>query len=450
MSFSASIRSSIKYYEGFFRHGWVPLNQSELEIFAHQFRLAGHTLTAEVGSADLVVINTCTVTGAAASDSRQKIRQAARAGSKQIIATGCWASLNPRETAELAGVSMVIGNLDKDHLVSSVLDIAIDEKLYPAIRHESIPGVRQRTRAFIKVQDGCDNHCTYCITRVARGSSRSRRISEILIDIQSALDGGAKEIVLTGVHLGSWGYDFDAPSHLTNLVTAILNDTGTPRLHLSSLEPWDITPTFLELWHSPRLCRHLHLPLQSGCETTLRRMGRRITPEAYANLLQQARAIIPDVAITTDIITGFPGETETEFSKSAAFIENMDFANGHVFTFSARPGTAAEHLPGQVPHNTAKQRNARIRGILLESSSGYHASQLGKYLPVLWEKVSPNTGGQWELSGLSDNYLRVRASSPIPCQNEVMDVHITGLSNGELVGEIIPTLSRGLSYQDTL
>jgi threonylcarbamoyladenosine tRNA methylthiotransferase MtaB len=426
------------------------LNQSELEIFAHQFRLAGHTLTSEVGSADLVVINTCTVTGAAASDSRQKIRQAARAGNKQIIATGCWASLNPRETAELPGVSMVIGNLDKDHLVSSVLNIPTDGKLYPAIQHEPIPGVRQRTRAFIKVQDGCDNHCTYCITRVARGPSRSRRTNEILIDIQSALDGGAKEIVLTGVHLGSWGYDFDIPSHLTNLVTAILNDTDTSRLHLSSLEPWDITPAFLELWHSPRLCRHLHLPLQSGCETTLKRMRRRITPDAYANLIQSARAIITDVAITTDIITGFPGETETEFSKSAAFIENMDFANGHVFTFSARPGTVAEHLPDQIPHNTAKQRNARIRGILLESSSGYHARQIGKYLPVLWEKASPTAGGHWELSGLSDNYFRVRAPSPIACRNEVMDVHITGLSNGELVGEIIPTHSRVSSYQDTL
>ena len=426
------------------------LNQSELEIFAHQFRLAGHTLTSEVGSADMVVINTCTVTGAAASNSRQKIRQAARAGVKQIIATGCWASLNPGETAELTGVSRVIGNLDKEHLVSSVLEIPIDGKLYPDIQHEPIPGIRQRTRAFIKVQDGCDNHCTYCITRLARGSSRSRRIDEILIDIQSALDGGAKEIVLTGVHLGSWGYDFETPTHLTDLVTAILNDTDTARLHLSSLEPWDITPDFFKLWQNQRLCRHFHLPLQSGSESTLRRMGRRITPEAYANLLQQARAIIPDVAITTDIITGFPGESEIEFAESAAFIESMDFANGHVFTFSARPGTVAEHLPGQIPHQTAKLRNARIREIFQESASRYQARQLGKHLPVLWEKATPTTGGFWELSGLSDNYLRVRANSPVPIRNVVTDVQITGFINGELVGEILATHSPIVGYQDTL
>jgi len=415
------------------------LNQSELEIFAHQFRLAGHTLTSEVELADLVVINTCTVTAAAASDSRQKIRQAARSGSKQIIATGCWASLNPHETADLPGVSLVIGNLEKDHLVSSVVNIPIHEINQKTIQHEPIPGTRRRTRAFIKVQDGCDNHCTYCVTRLARGSGRSRCINDILTDIQSALDGGAKEIVLTGVHLGSWGYDFEIPSHLTHLVSAILNDTETPRLRLSSLEPWDISPDFFELWQNQRLCRHIHLPLQSGCETTLRRMGRRISPKSYANLIQQARAIISDVALTTDIITGFPGETETEFSESAAFIKQMDFANGHVFTYSARPGTVATKLPDQIPHNISKQRNARMRGILLESSSAYRARQLRQHLNVLWEKATPIGGDQWELSGLTDNYLRVRANSPTPYRNEIMDVRITGTNNGELVGEVTPT-----------
>jgi len=415
------------------------LNQSELEIFAHQFRLAGHTLTSEVELADLVVINTCTVTAAAASDSRQKIRQAARSGSKQIIATGCWASLNPHETAELPGVSLVIGNLDKDHLVSSVVNIPINGINQKTIQHEPIPGTRLRTRAFIKVQDGCDNHCTYCVTRLARGPGRSRLINDILTDIQSALDGGAKEIVLTGVHLGSWGFDFEIPSHLTHLVRAILNDTETARLRLSSLEPWDISPDFFELWQNQRLCRQIHLPLQSGCETTLRRMGRRITPKSYANLIQQARAIISDVALTTDIITGFPGETETEFSESVVFIKQMDFAKGHVFTYSARPGTVAAQLPDQIPHKISKQRNARMRGILLESSSAYQTRQLGQHLHVLWEKATPIAGGQWELSGLTDNYLRVRANSPTPYRNEIMDVRITGTNNGELVGEVTPT-----------
>jgi threonylcarbamoyladenosine tRNA methylthiotransferase MtaB len=222
-------------------------------------------------------------------------------------------------------------------------------------------------------------------------------------------------------------------------VRAILNDTETARLRLSSLEPWDISPDFFELWQNQRLCRQIHLPLQSGCETTLRRMGRRITPKSYANLIQQARAIISDVALTTDIITGFPGETETEFSESVVFIKQMDFAKGHVFTYSARPGTVAAQLPDQIPHKISKQRNARMRGILLESSSAYQTRQLGQHLHVLWEKATPIAGGQWELSGLTDNYLRVRANSPTPYRNEIMDVCITGINNSELVGEVIPS-----------
>ena len=415
------------------------LNQSELETYARQFRIAGHTLTSKAELADLIVINTCTVTAAAASDSRQMIRQAARSGANQIIVTGCWATLNPQETAEFPGVSQVLGNLEKDHLVSTALNIPINEFAQGAIQREPIPGSRLRTRAFIKVQDGCDNHCTYCITRIARGSSRSRGIDSVLEDIQFALAGGTQEIVLTGVHLGSWGYDFEIPSHLSSLVRTILSKTETPRLRLSSLEPWDVSPDFFELWQSPRLCRHLHLPLQSGTETTLKRMGRRITPKSYANLINQARATIPGVAITTDIITGFPGETEAEFSESSAFVKAMGFANGHVFTYSARPGTVAAQLPNQVQHNISKQRNARMREILQQNSSVYQARHLGQDMQVLWEKATPFDGDQWVLSGLTDNYLRVNAYSPSPCCNQIMDVHITGMVNGGLVGEITHT-----------
>jgi threonylcarbamoyladenosine tRNA methylthiotransferase MtaB len=258
------------------------LNQSEIERYARQFRLAGHSLTSDAELADLIVINTCTVTAAAASDSRQKIRRAARTGAKQIIVTGCFATLNPRETAELPRVSQVIGNLEKDDLVPMVLNIPASLFDRTSIQREPIPGTRLRTRAFIKVQDGCDNRCTYCITTLARGKGRSRPIIDILADIHSALDGGSQEIVLTGVHLGSWGYDFYQPSRLENLVRTILDDTDTPRLHLSSLEPWDISPNFFELWQNSRLCRHLHLPLQSGSGATLRRMGRKVTPGAFA------------------------------------------------------------------------------------------------------------------------------------------------------------------------
>jgi threonylcarbamoyladenosine tRNA methylthiotransferase MtaB len=415
------------------------LNQSEIESYARQFRWAGHTMTSSAHLADLIVINTCAVTAAAASDSRQKIRQAYRAGANQIIVTGCWSTLNPLESAELQGVTQVIANLEKDDLVPTVLHLPTTEFDRLTIQREPIPGERLRTRAFIKVQDGCNNQCTYCITTLARGISKSRTINQILGDIHSALDGNAQEIVLTGVHLGSWGGDFDEPLQLHDLVRVILDETETPRLHLSSLEPWDISPRFFELWQNPRLCRHLHMPLQSGSGATLRRMGRKITLESYADLLFQARIAIPDVAITTDIITGFPGETEQEFSESAAFVKEMDFANGHVFTYSARPGTAAVNLPDPMPHSLGKQRNAMMRQIFQASSLAYRRQHLEQDLQVLWEKAVPINPHRWELSGLSDNYLRVRANFPSPCQNQIMKVHITGIQKDGLAGEIPST-----------
>jgi len=418
------------------------LNQSEIEGYARQFRLAGHTLISNAAFADLIVINTCTVTAAAASDSRQKIRQAARTNANQIIITGCYATLNPQETAALPGVTQVIGNLNKDDLVPIVLNIPTNKFDHTSIRREPIPGARLRTRAFIKVQDGCDNHCTYCVTTLARGAGRSRPINDILMDIYSALDGGSQEVVLTGVHLGSWGYDIAEPLHLKTLVKTILDDTEVPRLHLSSLEPWDISPNFFGLWQNKRLCRHLHLPLQSGSGATLKRMGRKITPKTYANLIYQARAAIPDVAITTDIITGFPGETEDEFSESFDFVKEMSFANGHVFTFSPMPGTAAVYLPNQIIPAVSKQRNAVMRQIFQQSASAYRAKHLEQDLNVLWEKASPINDHLWELSGLSDNYLRVHAIFPSPCRNQIMNIHITGVEQDGLVGEIPPSYSQ--------
>lgn len=414
------------------------MNQSELETFARQFRLAGHSLTPNIELADLVVINTCAVTAAAASDSRQKIRQAARAGSPRVVVTGCFATLDPQDTYRLPGVDLVIGNHEKENLVSTALNIPIIQSSRTMLGREPIPGTRLRTRAFIKVQDGCDNYCTYCITRIARGSSRSCEIEAILADVQSALEGGTQEIVLTGVHLGSWGYEFIPPTRLFVLVKTILDETKAPRLRLSSLEPWDISSDFFDLWQNPRLCRQLHLPLQSGCKETLKRMGRRITPEWYAKLIDQARLAIPGVAISTDIITGFPGETEAEFLESEAFVKEMSFAAGHVFTYSARPGTVAATLPDQIPHHISKQRSLRMHVLLQQSSTAYKANFLGAEIQVLWEKVTPIDETLWKLSGLSDNYLRVHAYSSTPYQNCLMQVRVTGIQDGELLSEIMP------------
>ncbi len=413
------------------------LNQSEIERYASQFRLAGHSLTSDPRQADLVVINTCTVTSAAASDSRQKIRQAARAGAQQLIITGCLATLEPGETASLPGVSRIIGNLQKDDLVPTVLNLSPAIFEHNTIQREPIPGARLRTRAFIKAQDGCDNFCTYCVTRQARGGGRSRSIKDILLDIQAALEGGTQEIVLTGVHLGSWGYDFAHPSHLQVLTREILASTDTPRLHLSSLEPWDISPDFFNLWQDHRLCRHLHLPLQSGCGQTLKRMGRKITPSAYAELIHEARRKIPDISITTDIITGFPGETEDEFRESADFVKAMCFSGAHVFTFSPRQGTPAAGMPSQIPFDVAKQRNSLMRIITKESADEFYSGYINRDAKVLMEKASSVDHHLWQLSGLSDNNLRIHAISPTPCRNQIVNVHITHFDGDNLLGEIL-------------
>jgi threonylcarbamoyladenosine tRNA methylthiotransferase MtaB len=412
------------------------LNQSEIDIFARQFRAAGHSLVSQAKEADLVVVNTCTVTAAAASDSRQKIRQAARAGAQRIIATGCWATLDPQAAASLPNVSQVIPNLAKDQLVAELLQISPDAFDLELLQREPLPGAQSRTRAFIKVQDGCDNHCTFCITTVARGPGRSRAISEVLSDIRGALAGGTKEIVLTGVHLGSWGKDFNQPSNLKFLVQSILNNTDLPRLRLSSLEPWHVDEELLALWKDPRLCPHLHLPLQSGCAATLQRMARKIAPHEYAHLVSTAHEMIPGIAITTDIIAGFPGEGQPEFYKSIAFVKSAGFAGGHVFTYSARAGTAAARMPDQIPPAIKKARNALMREALAEAAEIYRRSFLGHSLPVLWENatlVSPET---WILQGLSSNYLRVFANATQNLWNTITPVKLTSLTTNGLFGEL--------------
>ena len=410
------------------------LNQAEIETYARQFRTAGHTLVARPEEADLAVINTCTVTNQADSDSRQKIRQVVRAGLQNVIVTGCWATLKQQEAQAMAGVGRVISNAEKDHLVSRLLDVPEETFDLEPVERQPIPGARLRTRAFIKAQDGCNNRCAYCITALARGPGRSRPASEILNDIHHC--GDAQEIVLTGVHLGSWGHDLAPKLNLRHLVQDILDECDVSRLRLSSLEPWDIDDNFFDLWQNPRLCRHLHLPLQSGCAVTLQRMRRRITPEAYASLIGNARAAIPGVAITTDIITGFPSENEAEFEESLEFVRRMQFADGHVFTFSARPGTAAAEMPDQVPFAVRKVRNARMRSALDESAQRYQASFVGQELPVLWESAAALGPEGWEMSGLTGNYLRVSARAPRHLWNQITPVRLTGISAHGLQGQV--------------
>ena len=425
------------------------LNQSEIETMARQFRAAGHEIVATAELADMAVVNTCAVTSEAASDSRSKIRHIARLGVDEIVATGCWTTLQPQRALELPNVTRVITNERKDQLVTDVLHLpdpstrgaqqpqsgqAFD--LEPLAR-QPLPGLHRRTRAFIKVQDGCDNQCTFCITTVARGESRSHPVADVILDIQSALAGGAggaKEIVLTGVHLGSWGYDFGM--HLRDLIKAILRETDTPRLRLSSLEPWDLTSDFFSLWTNRRLMPHLHLPLQSGSASTLKRMRRKTTPESFRQLVASAREVMPEVAITTDIIAGFPGETEAEFAETLDFVREIDFAGGHVFTYSARPGTGAARMKGQVKSGLRKKRNHILRDAFEESAKSYRQKFVGRSMSVLWESTSEMGEWGWQMEGYTENYLRVRAFAPSPRWNELDEVQLHECMGDKLQGRI--------------
>ena len=428
------------------------LNQSEIETMARQFRAVGHEIVGSAEMADMAVVNTCAVTNDAAAESRGRIRQIARVGVNEIVATGCWTTLQPQRASDLPNVIRVVANDRKDHLVADVLNLPQESFDLEPISRVPLPGLHRRTRAFIKVQDGCDNQCTFCITTVARGAGRSRPLSDVILDIQSALDGGTKEIVLTGVHLGSWGYDFN--KHLRDLIQAILRETDTPRLRLSSLEPWDLDADFFSLWDSSssastsstqrlragsRLMPHLHLPLQSGCESTLRRMRRKTTPGSFRELVSAAREVMPDVSITTDLIAGFPGETEEEFAETLEFVGEMNFAGGHVFTYSPRPGTGAARMKGQVRPEFGKKRNRILHDALEESARTYREKFAGRRMSVLWESTSEMGEWGWQMEGLTENNLRVQAFAPSPRWNEVDDVLLNECDGDRMKGVILNT-----------
>lgn len=415
------------------------LNQSEIEGFANIFRALGHQIVSEPAQADLAIVNTCAVTVKAAADSRKRLRRAGREGAREVIATGCWATLHPGAALDLPGVNEVFVNDQKDSLVAEILDLPVDAISKLSLVREPLPGDRARTRAFIKVQEGCDNHCTYCLTRVARGKSRSRTLMEIKTDIRSALAGGAKEIVLTGVQMGAWGRDFPTPIGFGKLLSGILEMEGFARLRLSSIEPWDFNPAYLSFWEDQRLCRHLHIPLQSGHDGILKAMRRPITRRDYLALIENVRLEIPDMAITTDVICGFPGETEAAFNETASLVHEIGFAGGHVFTYSPRPGTAAFNMNGQVPIQIAKAHNAVLRKIFKKIGRAYRNRFIGERLPVLWESSNQVDTGHWRLSGLTDNYIRVYATSGSDLWNEIslVDLHSHHPRRKALMGHVM-------------
>jgi threonylcarbamoyladenosine tRNA methylthiotransferase MtaB len=350
----------------------------------------------------------------------------------RLVLTGCWATLEPEAAAALPGIALVADNARKD-LLPALLEPWSADFDDPAGLARSLPdGVPlfdappsgaatrvSRTRAFVKVQDGCNNRCTFCIVTVARGPSRSRPLRDVVAEVQRAVGEGVQEAVLTGVHLGSYGRDLAGGerSGLKELAAALLRETAIARLRLSSLEPWELASGFFGLWAEwpGRLCPHLHLPLQAGTDRQLRAMARRCTVGSFRALVEAARAAIPGLTVTTDLIAGFPGETEDDFARTCDFVAEMRFAHAHIFPFSARPGTAAATMPAQFPVPVRKERAARLRRIVEQIGAAERSRFLGTTRPVLWEGAgSPLTddpGLLW--AGHTDNYLPVRAVAPL-------------------------------------
>ena len=383
------------------------LNQSEIESMARTLHHAGHRVIYDPVEADICLLNSCAVTQTAARKTRQALRRLTRqAPDAQTFVLGCYVELWPNEIGSIEGAKLLPGGEAKRDILHA-LGLAVQSSVGPQ------PG-RRRTRAFAKVQDGCNNHCTYCVVRIARGPERSRPLPEILDEIAELAGGGAQEIVLTGVHVGAYGRDLGLD--LTDLVRSILDSVDLPRLRLSSIEPWHLDPRFLDLWRDPRLCRHLHLPLQSGCDATLRRMGRRYTTSEIMDLLDQARQRIPDLGVTTDVMVGFPGETDEEFEESLRFVRRAGFSRLHVFRYSRRPGTAAASYPDQAPAGVSVRRSALMQSLGKELSRQFHEGLLGRVFPVLWE-TRDVTSTMW--SGLTDNYARVTRESTADLHNRI-------------------------------
>jgi threonylcarbamoyladenosine tRNA methylthiotransferase MtaB len=416
------------------------LNIGEIQALARKLASAGHRVVGPGEAAELCIVNTCTVTNIASKKSRQLIRQLKRSSpGAALVVTGCDAELSPAQMHEL-GVDLVIGNADKDRLLEIVDSHGLIREPEPELDEAVLfpQAASDRTRAFLKVQDGCDNRCTFCIITIARGGGRSVFADQIVDEVRDLTNRGFREVVLSGVHLGSYGHDLGLRRGLHELVARLLAETEIPRLRLSSLEPWDLDPGFFELFADPRLLPHLHLPLQSGCDETLKRMARRTSQEDFSALVSAARRSVPILAVSTDIIVGFPGETDAEFEESIAFVEDLAFSRLHIFRYSIREGTPAARMPSRVPGPVAQERSARMHELAAALEQRFNSALIGKTADVLWEKAE-NHGDLLRWSGLTPNYVRVTTDTVLDedLLNTVTSTEITEVVPGGVGGRIL-------------
>ena len=419
------------------------VNQFETETMEGLFRARGYDVVPFEERADVYVVNTCSVTHLSDRKSRQLIRRAARTNPSACIAvTGCYAQVAPEEIRALDGVRVVIGTKERARIVDYVeASLRADTGVAGTITDimqarvfEDIPlhAMPHRTRAFLKIEDGCQNFCTFCIIPYARGPVKSRELSAVAREMHLLTEAGFHEVVLTGIHLGAYGIDLAARPTLADACRTALAEAGLRRLRLGSLESVELSHDLLALMRTePRFAAHLHLPLQAGSDAVLRAMNRHYTTGQFAQLLADVRAAVPGGAISTDIIVGFPGETEEDFAAGLDFVRQMGFARMHVFPYSARRGTPAARRTDQVPPMVRKERAARMQALAEELAEAYHRSVLGSAAEVLFETCEEGV-----TDGLTETYIRVYTDAPVT-RGEIVPMRLMHLYRDGIWGEPI-------------
>ena len=432
------------------------LNQADSEALAQRVLAAGYHIGQDVAEADAYILNTCTVTHVADRKARGHLRRARRLKPNcLLVATGCYAERAGSELERQGLADLVVGRRDRDHLVDLIaagraaqqteplvgvhaLTLALSQgeraggtppfTLHPSPPSSPPPSTLhpppspRRTRSFIKIQEGCRHGCAFCIVPRVRGAPRDVPLEEVVASVRARASAGVQEVVLTGTELGDYGLG-GGPT-LPRLLKTLLAETAIPRLRVSSLQPQELSDELLGLWsREPRLCRHLHLALQSGSPSVLQRMRRPYPLGDYEDALRAAREALPGLAVTTDVIVGFPGETGAEFAETLDFCQRLAFADIHTFPYSPRSGTAAARLPDTVPAPLKTQRVGELQAVVVTLATRFRRSFLGQSLSVLWEgPANVSRGGQPLLSGLSDNYLRVFTPWRSELQNRISTV----------------------------
>jgi threonylcarbamoyladenosine tRNA methylthiotransferase MtaB len=425
-------------------HG-CKLNMADSQRLARAFIEAGFAVAPAEddsdGPADVYVLNSCTITNVADRKARRALSAARRAHpSAVIVASGCFAERSASAAAALEAVDLVVTNRDKPRLVEQVAArLGIDPVAPGGVgATPSRQPLLGRTRAFIKIQEGCDQVCAFCIVPRVRGRERSVPVGDLVDQVRAAAREGLQEVVLTGTQLGTYGFDLQ-PATLRGLLMTLLAETEIARVRVSSLQPPEMTDGLLDLWSGVgrgRLCPHFHMPLQSGSDRVLARMRRRYTASQYLEAVQRARQAAPGAAITADVIAGFPGETDDDFTATVDVMRIARLAGAHVFPYSARPGTSAAWFPEQIPAEIRRERAARLREVAEAEAATYRLGLVGEVRPVLWETAAPR------LSGLTDNYVRVELGEGVAGHaarawsrvNRIEAARLVGLDGDRMIG----------------